>query len=293
MSEVATHIDIEHRDVEVNGVRLHCAVAGEGPLVILLHGFPDFWYGWRHQLPALAAAGFRAVAPDTRGCGRSERPPRTADYRPRVLAGDVAGLVRAFGADSAAVVGHDWGAGAAWYFAADHPELLERLVIMGGPHPARMGQAFRTIRQLRRSWYMLFFQLPVVAEAALRRGDFAELRRRLREDLARPGTLSEEDVERYIENYRRPGGLTAALSYYRAHFRRPREALSAVRVDCPVLLIWGQEDSYVGPELAQPDPRYVPDARVEVIPAARHFVQADAPDRVNELLIDFLAPLRA
>ena len=101
MSELATHIDIEHRYVEVNGVRLHCAVAGEGPLVILLHGFPDFWYGWRHQLPALAAAGFRAVAPDTRGCGHSDRPPRTADYRPRVLAGDVAGLVRAFGADSA------------------------------------------------------------------------------------------------------------------------------------------------------------------------------------------------
>jgi pimeloyl-ACP methyl ester carboxylesterase len=104
--------------------------------------------------------------------------------------------------------------------------------------------------------------------------------------------LSEEDVERYIENYRRPGALTSALSYYRAHFRHPREALRAVRVDCPVLLIWGQQDSYVGPELAQPDPRLVPDARVEVIPAARHFVQADAPDRVNELLIDFLTPLR-
>src|SRR5207237_4187361 len=113
-----------------------------------------------------------------------------------------------------AVTGQAWGAGAAWYFAADHPELLERLVIMGGPHPARMGQALRTVRQLRRSWYMLFFQLPVVAEAALRRDDFAELRRRLREDLACPGTLSEEDVERYIENYRSPGGLTAALSYY-------------------------------------------------------------------------------
>jgi pimeloyl-ACP methyl ester carboxylesterase len=292
MSELPSTSAIEHRDVEVNGVRLHCAVAGDGPLVILLHGFPDFWYGWRNQLPALAEAGFRAVAPDTRGCGDSQRPRRTADYRPRVLAADVAGLVRAFGAESAAVVGHDWGAGAAWYFAADHPELLARLVIMGGPHPARMGRALMTLRQLRRSWYMLAFQLPGLSEAALRRRDFAELRRRLREDLARPGTLSEEDIERYIENYRRPGALTAALSYYRAHFRHPRESLRPVRVDCPVLLVWGEEDSYVGPELARPDPRLVPDARVEVIPGARHFVQADAPERVNELLIDFLSPLR-
>ena len=289
---LAADTTIEHRDVQVNGVRLHCAVAGEGPLVILLHGFPDFWYGWRHQLPALAAAGFRAVAPDTRGCGRSEQPRRTADYRPRVLAADVAGLVRAFGADSAAVVGHDWGAGAAWYFAANHPELLERLVIMGGPHPARMGRALRTFRQLRRSWYMLAFQLPRVPEAALRRRDFAELRRRLRDDLARPGTLSAEDIERYIENFRRPRGLTSALSYYRASFRHPREAMGAVRVGCPVLLIWGEEDSYVGPELAAPDPGLVPEARVEVIPGARHFVQADAPDRVNELLVEFLSPLR-
>ena len=118
MPESATDTAIAHRDVEVNGIRLHCAVAGEGPLVLLLHGFPDFWYGWRHQLPALAAAGFRAVAPDMRGCGRSERPRRTAEYGPRVLAADVAGLVHAFGAESAAVTGHDWGAGAAWYFAA-------------------------------------------------------------------------------------------------------------------------------------------------------------------------------
>jgi epoxide hydrolase 4 len=292
MADPAVEAVVDHHHVQVNGVRLHCAVAGEGPLVVLLHGFPDFWYGWRHQLPALAAAGFRAVAPDTRGCGSSERPRRTSDYRPRVLAADVAGLVRAFGAESAAVVGHDWGAGAAWYFAANHPQLLSRLVIMGGPHPARMGQALRTLHQLRRSWYMLFFQLPGLAEAALRRGDFAELRRRLREDLARPGTLSEEDIERYLEAYRRPGGLSAALSYYRASFRHPREALRATRVSCPVLLVWGEEDSYVGPELARPDPRLVTDARVHVIPRARHFVQADAPERVNELLVEFLVPLR-
>jgi epoxide hydrolase 4 len=189
-----------HRHVDVGEVTLHVVEAGTGPLVVLLHGFPEFWYSWRHQIPALAAAGLRVVAPDLRGCNLSDKPRGQAAYRVRELAADVAGLIAACGEEQAAVVGHDWGGAVAWALAIRHPERVERLVIVNSPHPLRFLAAVRQPAQLARSWYMLLFQLPWLPEALLRAGGFKALRRTLRRWGG--GHLTGEDLDRYVHDLR-------------------------------------------------------------------------------------------
>ncbi|HEY3079476.1 MAG TPA: alpha/beta hydrolase [Chloroflexota bacterium] len=279
---------------ELGDVRLHYVEAGRGPLVVLLHGFPEFWYSWRHQIRALAGAGFRVVAPDMRGYNLSDKPPGVAAYDLDALVEDVARLIRERGAERAVVVGHDWGGGVAWAFAMRHPEMLERLVVLNCPHPARLFDGLRTLRQLRKSWYMFFFQLPRLPEASMRSGDFALLRRTLRADAARPDAFGAEDVERYVAALSQPGALTGGINYCRAMFRRsPARRRGAIRpITAPVLVVWGERDRYLGPELAEPDPTLVPNARVERLPDASHWAQVDRPERVNALLLDFLADLR-
>jgi epoxide hydrolase 4 len=274
---------------DVNGVRLHYAEAGSGPLVVLLHGFPAFWYSWRHQIPALAQAGYHVVAPDMRGYNLSSKPRGWRAYDAESLAGDIAGLIRHFGVEHAYVAGHDWGAAVAYFTAMEHPEVVKRLAILNVPHPQRMLASFRTRRQLRKSWYMFFFQLPVIPERLLAARDFAAARRALR--VESPHAFSDAEVERYVEAWLQPGALTAMINYYRAALRRsPRSAVARMRrIDAPVLVIWGERDSVLGSELAEPAQRWVPDVRVERLPSASHWVQNDAPEQVNELLTGFFA----
>jgi len=282
---------LAHRYADLDDVRLHYVEAGEGRLVVLLHGFPEFWYSWRHQLGALAAAGYRVVAPDMRGYNLSSKPRGVRAYDVDRLARDVARLIAHCGVGhAAAVVGHDWGGGVAWAAAMRYPALVERLAILNVPHPVRLLEGLRTLRQLRKSWYIFFFQLPWLPEAWFRVGDFAVLRRVFRQDPARPGAFTEADIARYIAAMARPRALTSAINYYRAFVRKgPREGLRATRrVDCPVLVIWGEQDRYLGRELAAPPRAWVPYARVERLPDASHFVQNDRPERVNALLLDFL-----
>ncbi|HQR44579.1 MAG TPA: alpha/beta hydrolase [Thermoanaerobaculia bacterium] len=278
-----------HREVEANGVRLHVAEAGTGPLVLLLHGFPEFWYAWRHQLPALAAAGFRAVAPDLRGYNLSEKPPGIASYAVEKLAADVAALVTALGEESAFVVGHDWGGALAWYLPLLHPGRVRRLAILNAPHPAAFRRELkRSAAQRKRSSYILFFQLPWLPERAIRKDDFGQLAKMLRRDPVRAGAFSADDVARYQEALSRPGALTAALNWYRAALRHPPRLPRERRtIDVPTLVVWGGKDRYLGPALAEGLERWVPDLVVERLPDASHWVPADAPERVNELLIRF------
>ena len=280
---------LKESHADVNGVRLHYVEAGSGPLVVLLHGFPEFWYCWHHQIPLLAAAGFRVVAPDMRGYGLSEKPSGARAYDAEPLAGDVAALIRHLGAERAHVVGHDWGATGAYLTAMEHPDVLDRLVIIQSPHPARMLAALKTAHQLRKSWYMLFFQLPRLPEALMRRDDFAFMKRSLR--AGSPGVFSDEDLVRYAEAWSQPGALTGMVNYYRAALRQsPRRTLARMSpIDCPVLVIWGERDQYLGPELAAPEPRWVSNVRVERLPEASHWVQNDSPERVGELLLEFLS----
>jgi pimeloyl-ACP methyl ester carboxylesterase len=287
-----TAAGLTHGEARVDGgVRLHYVETGpsDGPLVVLLHGFPEFWYSWRRQLPALAAAGFRVVAPDMRGYNLSDRPRDWRLYDAESLAGDIAGLIGQLGVDRAHVVGHDWGAAVAYYTATFRPDAVDRLAILNVPHPARMLAAFRTVRQLRKSWYMFFFQIPGLPERLIARDDYALGKRSLRAGAA-PGTFSDEDLERYVEAWSQPGALTGMINYYRAALRQsPRRAQSRMRpIAAPTLVIWGERDAYLGAELAEPEPRWVPDVRVERIPEASHWVQHEAPERVNELLVEFL-----
>jgi pimeloyl-ACP methyl ester carboxylesterase len=289
---------VRHRLVDAGEVHLHVAEAGPagGPLVLLLHGFPEFWWSWRHQLPALADAEFHAVAPDLRGYHLSDQPQEVAAYAIGRLAGDVAGLVRALGAERADVVGHDWGGMVAWAFATREPGRLRRLAILNAPHPAVMAAAMARPRQAVRSSYMALFQLPALPERLLAAHDHALLRRALRAMRARP--VDDAEIEPYVDAARR-GGLRGGLAYYRAAGRaavarrrrrgadeeRPRR-----RVEAPVLVLWGARDPVLGPELARPPEALVPDARVVMLPDASHDVMLDEPQRVNAELIGFLRP---
>jgi pimeloyl-ACP methyl ester carboxylesterase len=192
-----------HAHVDVGELRLHCAFAGpeDGPLVVLLHGFPEFWWSWRHQIPALAAAGFRVVAPDMRGYNLSDKPLGVEAYRIEKLVGDVAGLIRALGRERAHIVGHDWGAVVAWEFAMRRPEMTERLAVLNVPHPREMLKGLRRPAQLRKSWYIFFFQLPAVPERLLAQNDFAFLRKTFK-------GYPREDVDRYVEAAKRSRNLT-------------------------------------------------------------------------------------
>ena len=285
-----------HHVVDVGQVRLHVAEARpEGmeagvpdstPLVVFLHGFPELWWSWRHQLDAMAKAGIWAVAPDMRGYNESDKPRGTSAYEVENLAGDVAGLIRALGRTKAIVVGHDWGAMVAWAFANEYPEMLERLAILNVPHPLAMMRGLRRPAQLKKSWYIFFFQLPVVPERLMARDDFAIIRKMFRAD-----GFPDDDIDRYVEALRVPGVVPAALAYYRASMRRVLTGrVPKMRtIDQDVLVIWGDQDLALGRELAEPPKRFVPHARVVHIPDATHWVQNAAPERVNELLLDFVA----
>ena len=198
VDETLRGVRLTHRHANLGDVRLHYVEAGEGPLVLLLHGFPQFWYEWRHQIPALVEAGFRVVAPDMRGYNLSDKPPGVRAYRLELLARDVERLILACGERTASLVGHDWGAIVAWIAAMRHPERVDRLVILNVPHPARFLDGLLSPGQLLRSSYMFFFQIPRLPEAVIRAGDFALLRSVFRRDPVRRGAFSAEEIERYV-----------------------------------------------------------------------------------------------
>ena len=280
-----------------DGVRLHAVATGRGPTVVLLHGFPDCWYGWRAQLPALAAAGFRAVAVDLRGYNLSDRPPRVDDYRMARLVGDVRAAILSLGTASGAslgagrahVVGHDWGGAIAWRLAAEYPEVVDRLVVCNAPHPGRFGELLRTSSQALRSWYVAAVQLPALPELLLGAAGGRPLVALLRSMHRRPGAFTDADAARYRAAFEGPGAVRAALAYYRAAARQPsavaREEHRLVR---PTLVLWGQEDPALLPANADGLERWVPDLRVERFPGAGHWVMADAAEAVNASLVRFL-----
>lgn len=264
--------------------------AGAGPLVLLLHGFPEFWYSWRHQIPALAER-FRVVAPDLRGYNETEKP--LSGYDVRTLVDDVVALVRAFGYERCFLAGHDWGGVIAWATAARFPELVEKLSILNAPHPTALARALRTSRaQRRRSWYIAAFQLRGLAEARIRRDDFAVLEKIFRGQMEHPERMTDGDMQRFREALGRPGALEAALEYYRAAFRaalRDGFRIHDVSVSVPTQVIWGEQDKALGLELLDELDRWVPNLRIDRIATASHWVQQDEPELVTDLMLDFFA----
>jgi pimeloyl-ACP methyl ester carboxylesterase len=270
----------------VNNVRLHWVEAGEGPLVVLLHGFPQFWWEWRWQIPALAAAGFRVVAPDMRGYNLSEKPARVASYRVQCLVDDVVGRGGSRGGETAHFGAHDWGGIVAWWMGMLAPERVHRLAILNAPHPRAFARELMTPDQMMKSWYAAAFQVPIIPEAAFRRNDFALIERIFRADTVRPGAFSDQDIQLYREAAARPGAIKAMIHYYRAAARYggPRTR----KIALPTLLIWGDRDTALTVRLTHGLERWVPGIRVEHLPEASHWVAEEFPDRVNELLLGFL-----
>ena len=278
----------QHRFADLGGIRLHYVEAGEGPLVVLLHGFPDFWYTWRHQIRALAARGYRVVAPDLPGYNRSDKPRRVDGYRDHVVADDIADLVEHLGENRVVIGGHDWGGAIAWLFAMRHPKLIDRLVVMNCPHPVTFSKALGDPRQMLKSWYMGFFQVPLLPEIALSANRFAAVRRLYP---TRSDHFNDVDLQRYLDAAARSERFRGGLNYYRAAGRRnPMQRRDDLRVvERPALVIWGDRDAVLKPELAEVPSRWGPNVRIEHIPDAGHFVHQESPDRVNELLADFLS----
>jgi pimeloyl-ACP methyl ester carboxylesterase len=275
---------------DVGDTSLHYVEAGDGPLIVLLHGFPEFWFGWRLQIAPLAAAGFRVVAPDLRGYNLSSRPDGVEDYTADKLAADIVGLVRERGAESALLVGHDWGGTVAWTMAMNHPEVVDRLAILNAAHPRRLQQGLHHPSQLRKSWYFFFFAIPGLPEEVVHARDWHFFRHFLQD--ARP-PYTDEEIERYVEAWSQPGAATGMINYYRASVRQsPKEAEAQLRpISAPTLVIWGQDDHYLGQDLAEPDHDDVPNLdRVERLEGASHWVHHDKAEEVNQLLSDFFAP---
>lgn len=283
-----------HRYATINGVRLHYVEYGKGPLVILLHGFPECWYAWRFQLPALAEAGFRVIAPDLRGYNLSDKPRGVGQYRLELLANDVKGLIRALDADSAVLVGHDWGGVIAWYLAMHEPRLIRKLIILNAPHPQRYLEELRNPGQLLRSWYVFFFQLPWLPEILIRAGGFAGMKHRLRHEPVHANAFDPATIDVYHQALAQPGALTAALNYYRAGLRCLLEGMAKQRkpIESPTLVIWGERDRYLGRRLLEGLEPWVADLTLERIADASHWVQAEAPERVNELILQFMGGRR-
>ena len=282
--------DLREGYAEIGDQRLHYVEAGEGPLVVLLHGFPEFWYAWRQQIAPLATAGFRVVAPDTRGYNLSSKPEGVAAYDVGLLADDIKGLIRERGAESAMVVGHDWGGSIAWALAMSHPEVVDRLAILNAAHPRKLSQGLHHPDQLRKSWYFFFFAIPDLPETVVHANHWHFFRHFLRD--ARP-PFTPEQTDRYVEAWSQPGASTAMINYYRSSVRQSqKKAEAALRpVKAPTLVIWGEGDHYLGSELAEPEHDDVPNLdRVERLPDASHWVHHDEAERVSQLLIDFFAP---
>jgi len=285
---------LEFRVFHINDIALHVVLAGpaSGKPLILLHGFPEFWFGWRHQIDHFVSSGYRVIIPDQRGYNLSDKPAGIGSYSIDLLARDVVGVLDTVTDSKAFVVGHDWGAAVTWYLAARYPERVSRTAILSVPHPrVFIKNLIMNPAQLWTSWYILFFQLPWLPEFILRRRDWALLVRVLR-NTSPPGIFSDPDLEEYKESWAKNGALTAMLNWYRAALLRPSKfALDseASRVKVPALLSWGKNDQFVGEAMARESLQYCDDGRLEMFETATHWVQHEEPAQINTLLSQFFS----
>lgn len=281
--------DIRFGRARVNGIELHYAEAGspDAPPVFLLHGFPEFWAGWRNQIPALVAAGYRVIAPDQRGYNLSEKPKGIAAYDLDRLAGDVVGLADHFGVEKMKLVGHDWGASVTWWCATTRQDRLEKAAMINAPHPALWLKAMREDKEQRRkSWYVQMFRLPWLPEAIMRSRNYRGLSDGLVQS-SRPGTFPETDFAEYRRAWSQPGALTATVNWYRALLKKkmPKD-LPWIRI--PVLVIWGLEDRFGEKSGAEASLALCENGKSLFVEGATHWVQHEEPALVNAALIDFL-----
>ena len=277
--------DRQHGLLKTNGINLHYVTQGQGPLMLFLHGFPEFWYSWRHQLDYFCDR-YTCVALDLRGYNDSDKPQGVEAYRIEALVEDVRGVIQSLGDGPVTLVGHDWGGAIAWAFADAHGDLLERLIVMNMPHPAKFAEGLRTPQQLARSWYIGAFQLPLLPELLIQVGDFWLIEQTLRGMAIDKTAFSNADLRQYKAAAAKPGALTAMVNYYRAASRASPRSWGVLTL--PTLMIWGEADTALGKELTYGTEAYVSDLRLRYIPQCSHWVQQEQPHQVNALMAEFL-----
>ncbi len=277
----------QHEYITTNGIRLHYVTQGEGPLMLMLHGFPEFWYSWRHLIPEFAK-DYKVVALDLRGYNESDKPQQQSAYVMSEFVKDVEGVIKGLGYDRCVLVGHDWGGAIAWNFAYAHPEMLERLIVLNMPHPAKFADGLRTPQQLLRSSYAFFFQLPVLPELLIQSSDYGAIESAFKGMAVNKTAITQADIEAYKDAASRRGALTAMLNYYRNAF--PSMTLRDWSVlQVPTLMIWGEEDTALGKELTYGTQEFVRDFQIRYIPNCSHWVQQEQPELVNRYMREFLA----
>jgi pimeloyl-ACP methyl ester carboxylesterase len=284
-------LPLESGFVTTNGVRLHVVQAGpaDGPPVLLLHGFPEFWWGYGRVMKPLADAGFRVIVPDQRGYFLSEKPPAVDDYRVPLLTEDAAGLVKGLGHESVYLVGHDWGGAVAWNLAITHPEMVRRIVMFNSPHPLAFEDArMAGPKQETVSWYRKVFQIPFLPEFAVRAANWAWISKVLR-DTSRPGTFTDDELALYRHAWAEPGAMSAMIDWYRAAFRHPFDpkALGDATLGMPVLLVWGEGDVFFERRLADFTLKHLADGRLEPVPDATHWILHEEPELASTAMIEF------
>ncbi len=276
-------ITMKFEFIKTNGVRLHTALAGpkNGEPVILLHGFPDAWFGWEHQIGSLAEHGFRVIVPDQRGYNLSDKPEGVSSYQMETLVDDILGLADILGYERFQLAGHDFGAMVSWNLAMRHPERIKRLVIANVPHPAVMGNYLRTHpAQMMKSWYVFFFQLPGLPERFSRINNWQSL------ISAMPDDFTEAERNRYREAWNQPGAMTGMINWYRASLRQLRHSPDAPKIQVPTLIIWGKQDPHLSYEMALLSVEHCSKCHLITFENATHWVLHDEPHKTSQYLIE-------
>ncbi|MCS6792446.1 MAG: alpha/beta hydrolase [Oscillatoriaceae bacterium SKW80] len=281
----------QHHFIETNRIRLHCVTQGEGKLVVLLHGFPEFWYSWRYQIPALARY-FKVVVPDLRGYNDSDKP--ASGYDLDTLSADIQGLISSLGYVKAHIVGHDWGGAIAWHLAQKFPHYLDKLAILNAPHPQRFLQEIvSNFDQLRRSWFVFAFQIPGIPEWLIQQNLTDFVKNLFRQTAIRQAAFTAEVTRIYQQALEKPGVLAAALNYYR-QLMQPSHWLAQwghnpEPVQVPTLVLWGEEDSFLSQKLTEGlDKLIAAPFKLKFISNCGHWIQQEAPHTVNRELLTFL-----
>lgn len=280
----------QHHFVETNRIRLHYVTQGQGDLVVLLHGFPEFWYSWRYQIPALARY-FKVVVPDLRGYNDSDKP--AGGYDLDTLSTDIRGLISSLGYVKAHIVGHDWGGMIAWRLAQKFPQVLNRLAVLNAPHPYRFWQELAgNLDQLRRSWYIFAFQIPALPEWLIQQNLKDFVKNFFRGQAVRQGVFTAEDTQIYEAALEKPGVISAAMKYYRSSLS-PQSWLhhwgrSPEPVTVPTLILWSEEDSLLSQKLTEGmEPLINAPFQLKFVPHCGHWMQQEVPQTVNRELLNF------
>ena len=277
----------KHEYITTNKIKLHYVTQGNGPLMLMLHGFPEFWYSWRYQIPEFAE-NYQVVAVDLRGYNDSDKPQDKSAYVMDEFIQDIEGVIKGLGYEKCVLVAHDWGAAIAWNFAYYYPAMLENLIILNLPHPAKFAQGIQTWKQFKKSWYIFFFQLPVLPERFLQASNYQAIEKIFAGMAIDKSTFTPEDIEAYKQSAAKPGALTAMLNYYRNALNIQNSQKKWDILSVRTLMIWGEEDTALGKELTYGTEAYVRDFQIKYIPNCSHWVQQEQPILVNQYMREFL-----